>query len=379
MGINSDFKVHIPAESSEYPIFISTDGWNGLGEFCRHNFNDYHFVFVSDSGIPKKYLNQAQDEIKTDRDEPDIIFFMEGEQNKTYDTLVAIHNHLFERNIGKKTVILALGGGVTGDLAGFAAATFKRGIPYIQLPTTLLAQVDSSVGGKTAVNNQFGKNMIGVFHNPAAVFINISTLETLDHRHFLNGIAEVIKTAIIGDRILFDYLVENNEKILAKNLDAVSFIIHRSICVKKKIVEADPFEKGFRRILNFGHTAGHAVEKGSNYKLLHGEAIAIGIAVESELLYSKRKISTENYERIKGILELYGLDGKAVGGYKINISVVENSMQQDKKRQKKDVPVIAIEKIGKTSKMESGYIMQVDAEEILNVIKRYLLSAKHCG
>lgn len=379
MGINSDFKIHIPAESSEYPIFISTGGWNGLGEFCRHNFNDYNFVFVSDSGIPKKYIHQAQDEIRTDRDEPDIIFFLEGEKNKTYDTLVAIHNHLFERNIGKKTVILALGGGVTGDLAGFAAATFKRGIPYIQLPTTLLAQVDSSVGGKTAVNNQFGKNMIGVFHNPAAVFINISTLETLDHRHFLNGLAEVIKTAIIGDRILFKYLAENYEKIVTKNSDAVSYIIHRSISVKKKIVEADPFEKGLRQILNFGHTAGHAVEKASNYKLLHGEAIAIGMRIESELLHRKNKISLEDYEKIEEILEHYGLGGEKVGGYKINVNEVENSIQQDKKRQKKDVPIIAIEKIGKTSKNENGYILQVKAEEILNAFKRYLSSIKHSG
>jgi 3-dehydroquinate synthase len=379
LGINSDFKIHIPAESSEYPIFISTGGWNGLGEFCRHNFNDYNFVFVSDSGIPKKYIHQAQDEIRTDRDEPDIIFFLEGEKNKTYDTLVAIHNHLFERNIGKKTVILALGGGVTGDLAGFAAATFKRGIPYIQLPTTLLAQVDSSVGGKTAVNNQFGKNMIGVFHNPAAVFINISTLETLDHRHFLNGLAEVIKTAIIGDRILFKYLAENYEKIVTKNSDAVSYIIHRSISVKKKIVEADPFEKGLRQILNFGHTAGHAVEKASNYKLLHGEAIAIGMRIESELLHRKNKISLEDYEKIEEILEHYGLGGEKVGGYKINVNEVENSIQQDKKRQKKDVPIIAIEKIGKTSKNENGYILQVKAEEILNAFKRYLSSIKHSG
>jgi 3-dehydroquinate synthase len=377
VGIKSDLKIHIPGKSFEYPIFISTDGWNGLGEFCRHNFNDYNFIFVCDSGIPKKYIHQAQNEIRTNRDEPDVILFPEGEKNKTYDTLTAIHNHLFERNIGKKTVILALGGGVTGDLAGFAAATFKRGIPYIQMPTTLLAQVDSSVGGKTAVNNEFGKNMIGVFHNPAAVFINISTLETLDHRHFLNGLAEVIKTGIIGDRILFDYLVGNHERILAKNLDAVSFIIHRSISVKKKIVEADPFEKGFRRILNFGHTAGHAVEKASNYKLLHGEAIAIGIAVESELLYRKKKISTENYEKIKGILELYGMDSETAEGLKINDTIVESSIMQDKKRQKKDVPIIAIEKIGKTLKNENGYILQIEAEEILNAIKQYLSSIKH--
>jgi 3-dehydroquinate synthase len=371
---NSEFTVSVPAESSEYPIFISTEGWNSLGEFCQQVFDDYNIAIVSDSGIPKKYIHQVQNEIQTDRDEPVVIFFPEGEKNKTYDTYKKIQNYLFKRNLGKKTVILALGGGVTGDLAGFAAATFKRGIPYIQLPTTLLAQVDSSVGGKTAINNRFGKNMIGVFHNPAAVFINISTLETLDRRQFLNGLAEVIKTAIIGDQKLFEYLAENNEKILSKNTDAMSFLIHHSITVKKRIVEADPFENGYRRILNFGHTAGHAVEKASNYELLHGEAIAIGISVESEILYQKKKISAENYERIKGILELYGLNREIVGSCKINFDDVENSIQQDKKCQKKSISIIAIEKIGKTLKNENGYILKVELDEILNSIKRYLLS-----
>jgi 3-dehydroquinate synthase len=374
---NSDFTVRIPAESSEYPIFISTNEWNSLGEFCRYNFKDYNFVLVSDSGVPKKYVHQVRNEIRIDKDEPVVIFFPEGEKNKTYDTCKKIQNYLFERNLGKKTVILALGGGVTGDLAGFAAATFKRGIPYIQLPTTLLAQVDSSVGGKTAINNRFGKNMIGVFHNPAAVFINISTLETLDRRQFLNGLAEVIKTAIIGDQKLFEYLAENNEKILSKNPDAMSHLIHHSISVKKKIVEADPFENGYRRILNFGHTAGHAVEKASNYKLLHGEAIAIGISVESEMLYQKKKVSAENYEGIKGILELYGLDREIAGSCRINFNDIENSIQQDKKRQKKSISIIAVEKIGKTSKNENRYIMRVVLDEILNSIKRYLLSTQH--
>lgn len=369
--MNADFKVRIPSESSRYPIFLPADGWKGLGAFCRNNFNDYKFVIVHDSGIPAKYIQQVIKEIKAFFGMPEAICFRQGEKNKTQKTVFEIHDRLFKMNFGRKTVLLALGGGVTGDLAGFAAAIYKRGIPYIQLPTTLLSQVDSSVGGKTGVDNSFGKNMIGAFHNPAAVFINISTLDTLPQRHFLNGFAEIIKASIIADKKLFEYLEENHQGILEKETDALRFIIRGSIAVKKKIVERDPFEKGLRKILNFGHTTGHAIEQASGYKLLHGEAVSIGMMIETELLYQRNEISLQDYQRIEKVLRLYKIGIEKFTKLKLNDSILKSSILQDKKRHVEKIPVIAVKRIGKTSNKEKEHLIQAEPKEILESAKKF--------
>lgn len=368
--MNADIKVRIPSESSRYPIIISADGWKGLGTFWCNNLDGYKFAIVHDSGIPAKYIRQVKEELKNFYGKPDVISFEQGEKSKTQKTVSEIHDRLFKMNFGRKTALLALGGGVTGDLAGFAASIYKRGIPYIQLPTTLLSQVDSSVGGKTGVDNRFGKNMVGAFHNPAAVFINISTLDTLPQRHFLNGLAEIIKAGIISDKKLFEYLEENHQNILEKDKEAIRFIISRSIAVKKKIVERDPFEKGLRKILNFGHTTGHAIEQASGYKLLHGEAVSIGMMIETELLYQKNEISFENYKRIEKILKLYKIGIENFKKLKLNDSILTSCILHDKKRKEEKIPVIAVKRIGKTSNKEKDYLIQVEAKEIFELMKK---------
>jgi 3-dehydroquinate synthase len=372
----SSLSIHVPAKPAVYPIFISQRGWLPLSDFCRSQFDNYEFVIISDSGIPAIHIDSFKESLKSFKGEKYLYSFPKGEKNKSLKSLTSIHEYLFEKNLGKKTLILALGGGVTGDIAGFVAATYKRGIPYIQIPTTLLSQIDSSIGSKTALNNRFGKNMIGAFHHPSAVFINLEVLQTLDERQYLNGIAECIKAGVIGDRELFIYMIMNYKEILQRKSNSLQFIIQHSLSVKQKLVEHDYYENHIRKVLNFGHTVGHALEKASEYKLLHGEAVALGMMIEAELLYETGKLDESDFRLIVKILRIYGLNGKKKDIKSINIKMLRNYLIQDKKRTGKGIPIIAIEKIGKTHVKSSQYIIDIDVDRIENVIEKVLSSIR---
>jgi 3-dehydroquinate synthase len=219
-----------------------------------------------------------------------------------------ILTELLKARLDRGSVLVALGGGVVGDIAGFAASVYMRGIRFVQVPTTLLSQVDSSVGGKTGVNHPLGKNMIGAFWQPSLVWVDVDTLKTLPKKELLAGLSEVIKYGVIWDANLFDYLAENREKILSLDPGAMAHIIRRSCEIKAEVVARDEREAGLRSILNYGHTIGHAIEAVTGYKrYLHGEAIAIGMSLEAGLSHALGLMPEGDVSRIKGLIESYGL------------------------------------------------------------------------
>jgi 3-dehydroquinate synthase len=236
------------------------------------------------------------------------VIIPDGEAHKDWETLYSVHTRLIELGAERSTLLLALGGGVVGDLAGFAAATYRRGMPLVQVPTTLLAQVDSAVGGKTAVNHALGKNMIGAFYQPAAVIIDTATLKTLPGREFAAGVAEVVKYGAACDVDFFDWLEGAVERLVARDADAVAHAIFESCRIKAALVAADERESGKRSLLNFGHTFGHAIEAGSGYgSWLHGEAVAAGMVLGAELSVRVAGLPEADSARLRALLERAGL------------------------------------------------------------------------
>ncbi len=231
----------------------------------------------------------------------------DGEQFKNLDWANAIYTALLTNFFDRTCALVALGGGVIGDLAGFAAATFMRGVPFAQVPTTLLAMVDSSVGGKTGVNHPMGKNMIGAFHQPKKVLMDLSVLATLPKEEFLSGMAEVIKYGVIRDAAFFEYLDKNRGKILALDPDALEHVIRRSCEIKAEVVSRDEREGGLRAILNYGHTVGHAIETAENYTMRHGHAVAIGMVYASRLAHKTGLCDSSVPERVEMLIRSYGL------------------------------------------------------------------------
>ena len=251
---------------------------------------------------------------------------------------------LLAARCGRDSVVVALGGGVVGDLAGFAAAIYQRGIPFIQVPTTLLAQVDSSVGGKTAINHPRGKNMIGAFHQPLAVIADVAALDTLPDRELRAGIAEVIKHGFILDPNFVDWLEENIGKLLARDSVALGYAVQRSCELKAQVVAADEREAGLRAILNFGHTFGHAIEAGAGYgEWLHGEAVGAGMVMAAELSVRAGTLRREDAERVRALVARAGLP---VQGPKLTMERYLELMQVDKKAAGGRVRFVLLEGIG---------------------------------
>jgi 3-dehydroquinate synthase len=236
------------------------------------------------------------------------IVLPDGEAYKNWETLNLVYDRLLEARCDRQTTLIALGGGVIGDLAGFAAATYQRGVPFVQVPTTLLAQVDSSVGGKTAINHPSGKNMIGAFHQPLAVYADVDTLATLPARELRAGLAEVIKHGLIGDLGFFEWLESNIGQLLARDTEALVYAVRRSCEIKAKIVALDERETGLRALLNLGHTFGHAIETAKGYGAwLHGEAVATGMVMAADLSRRLGYLSDDDVRRVIALLERTGL------------------------------------------------------------------------
>jgi 3-dehydroquinate synthase len=275
------------------------------------------------------------------------IVVADGEAHKDWKTLNAVFDALLERRCGRDTTLIALGGGVIGDLAGFAAATYQRGVQYVQIPTTLLAQVDSSVGGKTAINHPLGKNMIGAFHQPRLVLADTDTLETLPERELRSGLAEVIKHGLIRDAEFFAWLEENIGRVLSRDAAAVEHAVLRSVAIKAEIVAQDERENGLRRVLNFGHTFGHAIETGLGYGAwLHGEAVAAGMAMAADLSRQLGYLSEADIGRIRALLQRAGLPTAAKG---IAPARMQQLMSVDKKVKGGRTHFVLLQRLGEAT------------------------------
>ncbi len=283
-----------------YPIQIGRD-LLGKPELLADHITGQQVLIVSNETVAPLYLNKTLSGLKKYQCES--VILPDGEQYKTLDTVNLIYDALLKNRFDRQCTLIALGGGVVGDITGFAAATYQRGVNFIQIPTTLLAQVDSSVGGKTGVNHPLGKNMIGAFHQPQCVLIDTNTLNTLEDKELSAGLAEIIKYGLIRDPEFFGWLEQHIPALLEKDPTDLAFAIERSCQNKADVVAADEKEAGQRALLNFGHTFGHAIEAGMGYgSWLHGEAIATGMLMAADLSLRHGWINQEQMQRIQTIL-----------------------------------------------------------------------------
>jgi len=294
-------KLNVDLGDRSYPIFVS-QGLLGDSQWVAPYVNGKQVMIVTNETIAPLYF----DKVKTAFSEfqVDTVVLPDGEEFKTLDVLNKIYDALLEKRHNRTTTLVALGGGVIGDMTGYAAASYQRGVDFIQIPTTLLSQVDSSVGGKTGVNHKLGKNMIGAFHQPNCVVIDTESLNTLPDNELSAGLAEVIKYGLICDAEFLDWLEANMSKLMARDPEALAFAIERSCAAKARVVAEDEREGGIRAILNLGHTFGHAIETDQGYgNWLHGEAVAAGTVMAADLSKRLGWISDEDLQRTITLLE----------------------------------------------------------------------------
>ena len=336
--------VSVALGARTYPIHI---GANLLGDarlYAPH-VQGKRVAVVTNSMVAPLYLDRVQQALAQAGAQTVPVLIEDGEQAKGWATLDRVIDALLAARLGRDALIVALGGGVVGDLAGFAAAVYQRGIPFIQLPTTLLAQVDSSVGGKTAINHARGKNMVGAFHQPLAVIADVACVDTLPDRELRAGIAEVIKHGFILDLQFVTWLEANVDKLLVRDRAALEHAVRRSCELKAQVVAADERESGLRAILNFGHTFGHAIEAGVGYgQWLHGEAVAAGMVMAADLSARAGSLRREDADRVKALVARAGLPVK---GPNLAVERYLELMQVDKKAAGGKVRFILLDGLGR--------------------------------
>ena len=338
-----------------------------MGSIVSEYAPAYRYAVVTDSNVGPIYGSKAVDSFS--RGVAELFTVPAGEANKTRDSWSWLTDELLGRGLGRDTTIVALGGGVVGDLAGFVAATFMRGVPVVQVPTTLLAMIDASIGGKTGVDTSAGKNLVGAFHNPAVVVGDPQVLGTLPLATLRTGFAEAIKHGAIADSGYFGFVTQELPKLLAPGGsvgDVVSRVIVRSIEIKAEIVLLDERERGLRKVLNFGHTVGHALETLTGYELAHGEAVAIGMALESAIAERAGVADSGTVAAIRGALSAAGLPAdrpQAISGEEIL-----DAMRVDKKVRGGRVEFALPRCIGAMAGSSSGWAVAVDEDIVLEVL-----------
>lgn len=291
-----------------YDILIGSGLLSSLGQRCAAVGLNGDVAVITNPTVAALYGDVVQQSLIDAGNIVTVITMPDGEEYKNATTLNSVYDGLIEAGLGRNSFVIALGGGVVGDLAGFAAATYLRGIPFVQVPTTLLAQVDSSVGGKTAIDHPRGKNLIGAFYQPQLVLIDVDTLATLPEREFRAGLAEVVKYGVALDYVFFEYLEQNVNAILAMERECLVEVIHRCCGLKAQVVELDEKESGLRAVLNYGHTLGHALETLAGYQeLVHGEAVAMGMVLAVRICVARGYCSEIDGSRIVGLIKSFGL------------------------------------------------------------------------
>ena len=326
-----------------YDIVIESGFDAIVDELDRLNIRGIKLCIVTDSNVGPIYADKLKGILEKTGNSVFVFTIPAGEENKNLDVVETVYTYLIEQHFERRDMLVALGGGVVGDLAGFTAATYLRGIDFIQVPTSLLAQVDSSIGGKTGVDFAKYKNMVGAFHMPRLVYINIDTLATLSTRLFNSGFGEIIKHGLIKDRSYFDYLDTNYEHIKALEPEYIMETVYRSCVIKADVVNHDPTEKGERALLNFGHTLGHAVEKLMNFSLYHGECVGLGMICASYISKERGLISENDYELIRNMLKKYGFPTRVEG---LDIFSILEVSKSDKKMENGVVKFILLKKLG---------------------------------
>jgi 3-dehydroquinate synthase len=327
-----------------YDIFFAND-FNSLPELLAgQGIADRRVCIVTESNVAPLYLDEIRTQLDGKCKELISIIFEAGESQKNLDTVKMIYEKLILAKFDRKDLLVALGGGVTGDITGFTAATYLRGIDFVQIPTSLLAQVDSSIGGKTGVDFDSYKNMVGAFHMPKLVYINVSTLTTLSDEQFISGMGEIIKHGLIKDSAYFDWLIENHDRILARDKDVLMEMIRVSCNIKRVVVENDPTEKGDRALLNFGHTLGHAIERYLDLKLSHGACVGIGCCLASVISYNRGDITEDELHKIIHAFDMFGFP--TLEDHPVDADAVIEYTKNDKKMVGGKIKFILLHTIG---------------------------------
>lgn len=330
-----------------YPIHVGENDLAEIGSLLGRMRLGKKAAIVTDRNVAGLYLPAVEASLRRAGFEVAVLSLPEGEEHKNLSSVTAIYDRLIANRFERGSTLIALGGGVVGDVTGFAASTFLRGIAYVQIPTTLLAQVDSSIGGKTGVNHAQGKNLIGAFYQPRLVLIDVAVLDSLPRREIIAGLAEVIKYGVIADSGLFALLERRLEDLLALKRDILQEIVVASCAIKARVVEQDERESEYRAVLNFGHTVGHALEAVTGYeRFLHGEAVAIGIVQAARISVREQTCGAPIYDRIHGLVSRAGLPTEIPG----DIDVVElvQRMEVDKKAAGGRIKFVLCEDIGRT-------------------------------
>jgi 3-dehydroquinate synthase len=328
-----------------YPIRFAADGLRGLPDAIARRIPPGPVAIVTNAKIGRSYLPTVRDGLRARGFAPLVATVPDGERAKTLRVAESVIGRMLVAGLDRASAVVALGGGVVGDLAGFVAAIFLRGVPYVQVPTTLLAQVDSSVGGKTGVNHARGKNLIGAFHQPVLVYADLSTLRTLDPRDLRAGMAEVIKYGVIRDERLFTRLEREMPRLLAVDIAALAPVVRRSCEIKAEVVAADEREAGLRAILNFGHTFGHAIEMLTRYRRYrHGEAVAMGMGIAARISCRLGLCDAAAVDRIEGLVRHAGLP---VQPPSFRRDAWRRAVMADKKRRADKIHFVAVTRVGR--------------------------------
>jgi 3-dehydroquinate synthase len=329
-----------------YPIHVGDGLLERAGDILATRL-PRRAIIVTNAIVAEHHLQRLRAGLAANATTSEVVIVPDGEAHKDWQTLYAIHTRLLELKAERSTALIALGGGVIGDVAGFAAATYQRGMPLVQIPTTLLSQVDSAVGGKTAINHPLGKNMIGAFYQPRAVLSDTATLATLADREYRSGIAEVIKYGAIRDRALFEWLESKMEALVSREAEALTHAVIESCRIKAEIVSADERETGERALLNFGHTFAHAIETATGYGTwLHGEAVAAGMVLACKLSTQVSGLGVKDVERVTALVQRAGLP---IDPPDLKASAWLELMGRDKKVQSGALRFIVLEAIGKAT------------------------------
>lgn len=353
-------RLFVDLGENSYDIAFS-DSFSQLAEEMKKINATEKLLIVTDSNVNELYAAEVANKLSEAGYKCGVYAFSAGEENKKMDTILGICGACVENGLDRKSMIVALGGGVVGDMAGFAAAIYMRGIDFVQIPTTLLSQSDSSVGGKTGIDFMDSKNILGAFHQPKLVYINVSTLKTLPEIQFISGMGEVIKHGIIRDKSFFEFIKNNPDKIKSLESETLIKMAKRNCAIKADVVEQDEKESGLRAILNFGHTIGHAVESAMNFTMTHGECVGLGMAAVCRIAEKRGLIDAETVSETESILKDYGFK------LKVNLpdkETVFEFMKKDKKKANGKLNFVLPTRIGEVVR-----VSDVGEKEIFDAIE----------
>lgn len=361
-------KVKVDLNDYSYDIIISNSFIHSSFDFIRPFLKRNKVALITDENVERFHLDHFRNSLKANGIDVFSLSVSPGEISKDWNTLKRVVDWMLEVKLERDDLILAFGGGVIGDLVGFASSIVRRGIDYIQIPTSLLAQVDSSVGGKTGINSKYGKNLVGSFFHPKLVLIDVNFLNTLSHRHFLSGLGEVVKYGLLKRYSFFEWLEKNGQEILKGDIQKIIYLVTISCEIKAEIVSRDEKEKGERALLNLGHTFGHSLEAGTGYsdQLLHGEGVSIGCCLAFDLSYKLGLCSQEEPSRVRAFMKSMNMktDISQISGKVPATDRLIELMKQDKKVKSGNLRFILPRSIGKTFIAEDVELR--DVSDVIN-------------